>query len=942
MPTLSDADISKLDAQQNNQQSQAPAQNAQTAPTQAAPAVLSDADIANLDKQTAPKVLSDADISKFDNVDTGSIAGNMKAGQNPVQATWTQVAQHPFRSAFQGLPETVTGSTLEQDANNLEQSPSMGQSATKPFDKNLGTVVPESMALTTAAQVGDMATAPINAVAGPIIHGAANITEKALAPMFRGLAGHGDVYRNMLNPGKGVIDDVEVKSGKDIDDSFQKMADERLPIQSTIQNGRDTLDTNLARAQVKGQISAIDDSLTNYLNNSDAQFNLNDLRDQTLKKLRASFKNDDDLESAQNEVNLQFDAAIRQRVPGYDPEASDAQNDFIKQNDPNAVNEPVVNAATLNDMKKGMWQKGYNLLAPNAQKTSRIIGNTLKTAIEDAHPDDSMIKDLNQESGQLQTVDAILQKSHGKVVNGGALANYLRGGVGAIVGEQIGALMGHPMIGTGAGAMVGEHLNRFLNNPEMITSVLSKIRDLHDFGGSVADASQDIASKFGNGVTNAFKGAPESVGGEMTPEVMGGKALPYSPKIGLHRAIPSPQKAGQSSGPVINQKGYTPLGLPEAASPTARNGVEIPAGKGLPSPRVAGQSSGPVIRQEPIDASQVKVTPKALPKPSTAYGEGFTMRDYKPEPINLSDSDRKDLGDMLDWTANQQNGERYSFINDEGQRQFSGSPSGHAESVQEIGPKPAQDLMRKALINKPLTPMQQLKVNKMLKDYQTNIKPKMSGDGDVEGNTDTPQENPPLGPNLKGNKGSANSILSPLAATGAALGLAMGANKANASQDDQDRLKLPAAQYTKNEEGFTKYVKTDAKGTKEVGHGFNSKNPAIWKLIPENVKNGSAPLDPKLAEKIYPKAYNIARNDAIQFVGNRTWNNMSARQQKGLADMSYAMGLSTLNGFRRLKVALQSSNWGKASQEVLNSDYGRNKGTRGRAGRNAELMKNNG
>lgn len=541
-------------------------------------------------------------------------------------------------------------------------------------------------------------------VGGKAIEGLGNV----ISPMLQGLAGHGDVYRNLLNPGKGVVNDIEVKSGKDINDAFQTMANERLPIKSVIQNNRDTIDTNEARAVIKGRISGLYDQLQNTLQNSDAKFNLNDLRDQVLAKLRPAFKNDEDFEGAQQDVNNQFDAAIRQRVPAYE------EGQLFDDKGNATPGDPMVDAPTLSNMKEGMWQKGYNLLAPNSQKTARIIGNTLKQAIEDAHPDDSNIKELNQEMGNLQTVDGILQKTHGKVVNGGALGNYLRGGVGAIVGEQIGQLLGHPVIGTGLGGFVGEQTNRLFNNPELITAALSKIRDIHDFGGTMADGAADLALKFGL-KPKAPVTPPDNA---ITPEVMGGKGeLPYLPKIGLNRALPSPKDAGQSSGPVI--------------TPEAQEGQVMPQSK-------------------------------LLPAPDTVYGPGFTMKDYKPQPVNLSDGDRKDLEDMLDWTSNQQKGERYSFINAEGQRQYSGTPSAHAQSVQEIGPKPAQEMMTKALLNKPMTPMQTLKVKKMLTDFQTNIKPKMNGiipgaeasDGQVEGNTGANKTDNPSGPDLGGNKGS--------------------------------------------------------------------------------------------------------------------------------------------------------------------------------------------
>lgn len=160
----------------------------------------------------------------------------------------------------------------------------------------------------------------------------------------------------------------------------------------------------------------------------------------------------------------------------------------------------------------------------------------------------------------------------------------------------------------------------------------------------------------------------------------------------------------------------------------------------------------------------------------------------------------------------------------------------------------------------------------------------------------------------------------------------------NASAEDKKSFNLSGVNYTKQAEGFTPHVSGDAKSTQVVGHGFNSSNPSIWKLIPSDVRSGQRDITQKEADAIFPKAYNIARNDAIQFAGNRTWNKMSTSQQKGLTDMSYQMGITSLNKFKNLKVALQGANWDKASKEVVNSDYFRNPLTNSRANRNAILM----
>lgn len=474
--------------------------------------VLSDADIAKFDSQQAPqasKTLSDADIAAFDKQGKSNPA--FLPNENKVQSEEFQRPDsvssmeknystgHPILGTlsalsipFQRAESTVANTALEAQKGNTnihDYLSAAGRGLSGDQQGELGDLIrttgfggPANEAI--ARVTGLLGAMPIwNGVGGAaskVVGGVA----KTVNPAFQGVEGHAGVYRNILNPGKGVIDDVE-GNGKDINDAFQTMADERLPIKTVAQNNRDTIDVNDARTQLKGTIKGLSEQLSDYLKDSPAKFDLNDIKDQVDSKLRGAFKDDEDYEKAVDDVKDQMDASIRQRGK------VNAQGNI----------SPIVDAKTLNEIKQGKWQKGYNLLAPTAQKTSRIIGGVMKQAIVDAHPDDTTIQDLNSKMGKLQTADAILQKSHGKVVNGGALGNYIRGGVGAIVGEGIGAAMGHPIAGPIVGNAVALHLNRFINNPEFITSTLAKIRDLHDFGGSAEDAVKELSGKFGDQIS---------------------------------------------------------------------------------------------------------------------------------------------------------------------------------------------------------------------------------------------------------------------------------------------------------------------------------------------------------------------------------------------------------------------------------------------------------
>lgn len=154
--------------------------------------------------------------------------------------------------------------------------------------------------------------------------------------------------------------------------------------------------------------------------------------------------------------------------------------------------------------------------------------------------------------------------------------------------------------------------------------------------------------------------------------------------------------------------------------------------------------------------------------------------------------------------------------------------------------------------------------------------------------------------------------------------------------DDKNRLNLNPASYTKTEEGFRGDPYTDTQGHKSIGYGFNMDSPAVQRFIPEEVKNGSRSLTQAEADGIFNKLYNVAKNQAIQFTGNDTWNTMSPKQQQAVTDMSYNLGGAKLAGFKDMKAALQNGDWSGASKEVLNSKYAHEVPNRAR--RNAILI----
>lgn len=95
----------------------------------------------------------------------------------------------------------------------------------------------------------------------------------------------------------------------------------------------------------------------------------------------------------------------------------------------------------------------------------------------------------------------------------------------------------------------------------------------------------------------------------------------------------------------------------------------------------------------------------------------------------IAQDDKADIKNLIDWEQNQAAGERTSFVNAEGQRQFTGNPSGHSKTMQEIGPKESFRLLEKARLGEKLTEKQQENVQALLKDYRDNIKQNLEGIG---------------------------------------------------------------------------------------------------------------------------------------------------------------------------------------------------------------------
>ncbi len=290
-----------------------------------------------------------------------------------------------------------------------------------------------------------------NAAIGGVLGGAipaATEGIKATANAFKAptIEDLGNEYRKILAPKKGDIKNVEIKSGKDINDSYQLAAKEGLIINKSA-DGK--LDTTSAIDQLEAPKQEIEDQVSQSIaSQPQKQFDVNDLRDEAKSRMRDLFKNDADYNDALKDVDREFDAIVKERGEKVD-------------------------GSTLNEIKQGMWKKSYNQLSPTANNVARNVGNLLKTTIEDAYPE-ADIKELNSKIGDYVTLQQLLKNAHGNVVAKGKLGKYVVQGAGALAGHALGVSTGIPLVGEIAGVKLGGAINDYLTNPTRLTENLAK------------------------------------------------------------------------------------------------------------------------------------------------------------------------------------------------------------------------------------------------------------------------------------------------------------------------------------------------------------------------------------------------------------------------------------------------------------------------------------
>jgi GH24 family phage-related lysozyme (muramidase) len=140
--------------------------------------------------------------------------------------------------------------------------------------------------------------------------------------------------------------------------------------------------------------------------------------------------------------------------------------------------------------------------------------------------------------------------------------------------------------------------------------------------------------------------------------------------------------------------------------------------------------------------------------------------------------------------------------------------------------------------------------------------------------------------------------------------------------------------FTQQEEGFRDRTYADTKGNPTIGYGFNFNSGIaqnVWKQAGiqtsyKQAKYGKAAITPDEAIALYRTSKKIAEDDARAYYPD--FDRLNPRQQTALTDMSYQMGLPTLQGFSGLKKAIKTGNVNAIISSIRKSDIAPERGER--------------
>lgn len=725
----------------------------------------------------------------------GAIAG-VNAGASAGESDWVDVqtpsvateglgyvTNHPFKSMFQGLPETLTGKTLEQRA--VEGSPKvrpMSDQQKADYQRNWNTPATDYNELgmgdklkTAAAAMGDMALAPINAIA-PGVGKLAEMGAKQVASF-----GAKNIEKRVVDLYNSAVGGMKIKNPADA----KKFSGDRLEMVKTIHD-------NLPNIQIpdeEGQLV------------SKTPENRLDLLHAHRETKAAIWKNVEAMSKGATNKNAMIDLG---------PIVDDAENDVIKslgvvalKANPSLVesigkaSQAIKAVGQVNPTQAESYLKFLNQEISRLRQSGQAVDYSIKDLYSKLAPrlnvamDDTIEKALSQSGyGAYRKQYAALKSGEKEILRAANKHLAQKGGQGGLFKpitdiwslEELLQAGGHAATGNAAAAggsllkaaalRTAGAVNKYFRNPDR------KIQKMFE-----------LAGKYDRPVPGS-KAVPVNATVVNQPPL--GIAAPQ-PIVRPGRRLPGPRTAGQQSNTgVINQPGYTPPGLPNDYAPrrganaevsmgalpnpgntairqpgyvppglpdksiqmgkTGRSGIDRPwENHALPSPDKAGRG---VIYQgttyTPVEKAIMDSTPKTdfgrqiqeqikkkyeVPLHPAEAGRAAVKEvfpEIKKGNPNIPMHQAEDFKNMYDWESYQQKGgPNISGGKAVGkERVVTGSPSGHSKAIQAIGgPKKAFHIMEKAANGEKMTLGEKVSLKRMIEDYKKNVKPLIDGDG---------------------------------------------------------------------------------------------------------------------------------------------------------------------------------------------------------------------
>lgn len=265
-----------------------------------------------------------------------------------------------------------------------------------------------------------------------------------------------EIYRSVLRPTAGEVKNIEIRKGKNIDDSYKLIAENDIPINKTPDNRLDTVESV---ATIESKIDPLEEELDTILaSKPERSFNLQDFAE----KAKAEIK-------AQKGISA---TAKKDQMNDIDEYIKNEIEDKFGENWESEGMLPNVTAKELNEIKRGLWKEGYRADKPTAQKSARKLGHIIKEEIETAFPDVAE-SGVNQKIADFVQAKTLLENAHGRVVAGGQLGK----GSARVIGAIAGATTKIPVVGSIVGEKAGEAIQQWATNPSRLTkSATSKIK----------------------------------------------------------------------------------------------------------------------------------------------------------------------------------------------------------------------------------------------------------------------------------------------------------------------------------------------------------------------------------------------------------------------------------------------------------------------------------